>query len=125
MVAVPWDGHERLLSSLADVMRDKIVVDCVNPLGFDRRGAYAIRVPQGSAAEQAQMLLPDSIVVGAFHNVSAVLLDDPDILSIDTDVLVLGDVRQATDRIQDLVGVIPGMRGSTAAGSAMLIRWRH
>jgi 8-hydroxy-5-deazaflavin:NADPH oxidoreductase len=33
------------------------------------------------------------------------------VASLDTDVLVLGDDREATDLVQELVGVIPGMRG--------------
>ena len=91
---------------------DKIVVDCVNPLGFDKQGAFALRVDEGSATEQAAELLPDSRVVGAFHNVSAALLDDPAVASIETDVLVLGDDdREATDLVQALAETIPGVRG--------------
>jgi NADPH-dependent F420 reductase len=111
VVAVPWDGHGDLLRDLADALAGKIVVDCVNPLGFDKQGAYALPVEEGSAAQQAEALLPDSTVVGAFHNVSAVKLEDPDVDSIDTDVLVLGDVREATELVQDLAGTIPGVRG--------------
>ena len=83
----------------------------MNPLGFDKRGAFALQVEEGSAAQQAEALLPDSTVVGAFHNVSAVKLEDPEVDEVDTDVLVLGDVREATDLVQDLAGVIPGVRG--------------
>jgi len=83
----------------------------VNPLGFDKQGPYALTVDEGSAAEQAQLLLPDSIVVGAFHHVSAVTLEDPHAPSVDTDVLVLGDVREATELVQDLAGTVPGVRG--------------
>ena len=90
-MAVPWDGHGELLESLAPELAGKVVVDCVNPLGFDKQGAYALEVEEGSAAQQAAALLPDSTVVGAFHNVSAVLLEDPEVESVDTDVLVLGD----------------------------------
>jgi NADPH-dependent F420 reductase len=111
VVAVPWDGHADLLRSLTAELAGKVVVDCVNPLGFDKQGAYALRVEEGSAAQQAQALLPDSTVVGAFHNVSAVKLEDPEVTSVDTDVLVLGEVRAATDLVQDLAGVIPGVRG--------------
>lgn len=111
VVAVPWDGHSELLTSLATVLAGKVVVDCVNPLGFDKQGAYALTVEEGSATQQAAVLLPDSTVVGAFHNVSAVLLDDPEVEKIDTDVLVLGDVREATDLIQALADTIPGVRG--------------
>ena len=54
----------------------KLVVDCVNPLGFDKKGAYALKPEEGSAAEQAAALLPDSRVTAAFHHLSAVLLQD-------------------------------------------------
>jgi NADPH-dependent F420 reductase len=111
IVAVPWDGHGELLEQLAPHLAGKVVVDCVNPLGFDKQGAYALAVEEGSAAQQAAALLPDSTVVGAFHNVSAVLLDDPEVDKVDTDVLVLGDVREATDLVQALAGTIPGVRG--------------
>jgi len=111
VVAVPWDGHEALLRDVAPSLAGKIVVDCVNPLGFDERGAYALTVDEGSAAEQAAAILPDSRVVAAFHHVSAVLLLDPDVDEVDTDILVLGDDREATDAVQALVGDIPRMRG--------------
>ncbi len=111
IAAVPWEGHGELLSALAADLTGKIVVDCVNPLGFDQRGAYPLPVAAGSAAQQAATLLPDSRVVAAFHHVSAVLLLDPEVDTIDLDVLVLGDDRQATDLVQALAARIPGVRG--------------
>jgi 8-hydroxy-5-deazaflavin:NADPH oxidoreductase len=111
VVAVPWAGHRDLLSELAAALAGKVIVDCVNPLGFDERGAYALEVEEGSAAEQAQAVLPDSTVVGAFHNVSAVTLEDPEVDSVDCDVLVLGEVREATELVQALADAIPGVRG--------------
>jgi 8-hydroxy-5-deazaflavin:NADPH oxidoreductase len=111
IVAVPYEGHRELLASLAEPLAGKIVIDCVNPVGFDSRGCYPLQTPEGSAAEQAAAVLPDSVVVGAFHHVSAVLLLDPEITKIDLDVLVLGDDRQATDLVQALAARIPGVRG--------------
>ena len=111
VVAVPYEGHRALLEALRAPLAGKIVVDCVNPLGFDERGAFALEVWEGSAAEQAAALLPDSIVVAAFHHVSAVVLLDPQVDAVDTDVLVLGDDRAATDAVQALVDDIAGMRG--------------
>ena len=111
VVAVPYDGHRDLLASLAGPLAGKVVVDCVNPLGFDKQGAFALTVEEGSAAQQAAAVLPDSRVVGAFHHVSAVLLLDETVGEVDTDVLVLGDDREATDLVQALVARIPGMRG--------------
>jgi NADPH-dependent F420 reductase len=111
IVAVPWEGHRELLVSLADDLAGKVVVDCVNPLGFDKQGAYALPVEEGSAAQQAAAVLPDSRVVAAFHHVSAVLLLDEQVERVDTDVLVLGEDRAATDLVQALADLVPGMRG--------------
>lgn len=111
IVAVPWDGHGDTLKSLAADLAGKLVVDCVNPLGFDKQGAYALKPEEGSAAEQAAALLPDSRVAAAFHHLSAVLLQDPEIEQIDTDVMVLGEERADVEIVQALAGRIPGMRG--------------
>ena len=111
IAAIPWEGHADLLSELAGPLAGKIVIDCVNPIGFDSRGAYSIGVPEGSAAEQAASVFPASTVVGAFHHVSAQLLLDPDVATMDLDVLVLGDDRAGTDLVIALAGEIPGMRG--------------
>ncbi|MFE5157349.1 NADPH-dependent F420 reductase [Streptomyces sp. NPDC056697] len=111
IVAVPWDGHAKTLDSLREELTGKLVVDCVNPLGFDKKGAYALKPEEGSAAEQAAALLPDSRVTAAFHHLSAVLLQDPEVEQIDTDVMVLGESRADTDLVQALAARIPGMRG--------------
>jgi len=111
IVAVPYDGHAVTVQAVRDAVAGKIVVDCVNPLGFDKQGPYPLRVPEGSAASQAAALLPDSRVVAAFHHVSAVLLADPNVETVDTDVMVLGDDRGATDLVIALATRIPGMRG--------------
>ena len=111
LVAVPFDAHEPTLMDLVDVLDDKIVVDCVNPLGFDKQGPFVLDLDEGSAAEQAQMILPGSRVVGAFHNVSAVLLADLSVTDLDTDVLVLGEDRDDVAVVQQLADRIPGMRG--------------
>jgi NADPH-dependent F420 reductase len=111
IVAVPWDGHAATLEALREDLLGKLVVDCVNPLGFDSKGAYALVPEEGSAAEQAAALLPGSRVTAAFHHLSAVLLQDPAVEQIDTDVMVLGESRSDTDLVQALAARIPGMRG--------------
>ena len=111
IVAVPYESHGELLAGLAAELAGKIVVDCVNPLGFDQGGAYPLPVPEGSAAQQAAEVLTDSTVVGAFHHVSAQLLLDGDVDDLDQDVLVLGDHRGATDLVIGLADKLPGVRG--------------
>jgi 8-hydroxy-5-deazaflavin:NADPH oxidoreductase len=111
LVAVPWEGHKALLESLREPLAGKIVIDCVNPLGFDKQGPFALPVDEGSAAEQAFALLPESRVTAAFHHVSAVSLADLSVSEMDSDVLVLGDDREATDLVRALAETIPGFRG--------------
>jgi NADPH-dependent F420 reductase len=114
IVAVPWEGHAGTVAELGDALAGKIVVDCVNPLAFDKRGPYVLDVPEGSAAEQAAAMLPASRVCAAFHHVSAVLLADPEVPRIELDVLVLGDDREAVAVVQALAYRITGMRGIAA-----------
>lgn len=111
VIAVPWDGHQATVQALREPLAGKLVVDCVNPLGFDRQGPFAVPVAEGSAAQQAAALLPESTVTAAFHHVSAVLLGDPAVDKVDTDVLVLGDDRDAVRTVIGLADVIPGVRG--------------
>ncbi|MGY1828802.1 NADPH-dependent F420 reductase [Geodermatophilus sp. SYSU D01180] len=111
IVAVPYAGHAATLAELAAPLAGKVVVDCVVPMGFDELGAYVLDVEEGSVTQQAAALLPDSHVVGAFHHLSAVLLEDLSRPTLDGDVMVVGDVRAATDQVQALAGRLPGMRG--------------
>ena len=111
VVTVPYEGHADLLRRLADELAGKIVVNCVNPLGFDKQGPYVLPVPAGSAAQEAQEILPASTVVAAFHHVSAVHLDDPAVERIEGDVLVLGEDREAVQTVCELATAIPGARG--------------
>ena len=111
IVAVPYAGHAELLGSLKSELDGKIVVDCVNPLGFDKQGPFPLQVPAGSAAQEAQQILTGSTVIAAFHHVSAVLLDDPAVDHIAGDVLVLGEDRDAVGEVCELATAIPGARG--------------
>ena len=111
VVAVPFAAHADTVAPLATPLAGKIVVDCVVPMAFDELGAYVVDIPEGSVAQQAAALLPDSSVVGAFHHLSAVLLEDLSRPTLDGDVMVVGDERAATDTVQALAGRLPGMRG--------------
>lgn len=95
LLAVPYDGHDDLVGTLR--LAGKTVISCVNPLGFDKRGAFGLVIDggAGSAAESAQRLAPESEVVGAFHHVSAVTLwGEADYLQ-DDDIMVVGDSVEA------------------------------
>ena len=110
LLAVPYDGHDELVASLP--LAGKTVVSCVNPLAFDKRGAHGrvIDAGEGSAAESAQRLAPDAVVVGAFHNVSAVALWDDD-APLEDDVIVVGDTAEGKQVAIDLVASVTGRPG--------------
>ena len=111
IVAVPWDSHKETLASLKNELTGKVVIDCVNPMGFDAGGAFPLAVAEGSACAQAQGILSESHVVTAFNHVSAVLLSDQSLAEIDIDIMVVGDHKPATDLVQQMVDQIAGMRG--------------
>lgn len=119
-LAVPWDGHDELVASLP--LSGKTVISCVNPLAFDKRGAHGqvIDGGEGSAAEHAQALAPDATVVGAFHNVSAVLLWGEDEY-LDEDVLCVGDSDDGKAVAMDLARAVTG-RDGISAGKLRLAR---
>jgi 8-hydroxy-5-deazaflavin:NADPH oxidoreductase len=102
IVSVPYDGHAELLAGLSNELKDKVVIDCVNPLGFDAHGPFPLPVPAGSAAQEAQQILPDSTVIAAFHHISAIHLDDPSIDAVPGHVLVLGEDRAAVELVCEL-----------------------
>ena len=116
VVTVPWEAHADLLASLRRELAGRLVIDCVNPLGRDEHGVYAVSVAEGSAAQQAAALLPESFVTGAFHHVAAAALADPAALRVDCDVLVVGDDEEALARTVALVERVPGLRGVPVGG---------
>ncbi|MEX0786106.1 MAG: NADPH-dependent F420 reductase, partial [Dehalococcoidia bacterium] len=76
VLTVPFDAQGATLPALADAVRDKVVVSTAVPLSFEGGKPSMPAVPEGSAAEQAQALLPGARVVGAFQNLGAAKLWD-------------------------------------------------
>ncbi|HVF03690.1 MAG TPA: NADPH-dependent F420 reductase [Frankiaceae bacterium] len=113
VLAVPFEGHRDTVTALADRLAGKIVVDCVNPMAFDKAGAVPVDVREGSAAEQTAALAPEARVVSAFHDVSAKRLFGTN-SSVNTDILVCGDDEEAKTVVIGLATQVPGMRGIDA-----------
>lgn len=111
VLAVPYDGHDDLVTGLAAQLAGKTVISCVNPLGFDAAGPYGLDVTGGSAAEQAASLVPDAKVVGAFHHVSAVTLWGKQEYLDHEDVLVCGDDKEAKQVAIELASCVTGRDG--------------
>ena len=107
-----------MLEQLQESLAGKVVVNVIAPMQFQRgRGASAVEVPAGSAAQEAQELLPNSWVVAAFQNVSAVELQEPD-KTMEGDVIVCSNHRESKERVMDLVRKIPSLRPVDGGGLA-------
>ena len=114
----PYEGLRPLLEQLQGSLHGKVVVNVIAPMRFQRgRGASAVAVEAGSAAQEAQELLPNSLVVAAFQNVSAEELQKPDTV-MEGDVIVCSDHREAKDLVLDLVRKIHDLRPVDGGGLA-------
>jgi 8-hydroxy-5-deazaflavin:NADPH oxidoreductase len=113
VLAVPFRAQSETLTNLKGALREgQILVDTTVPLAaaVAGRATRLLGVPQGSAAQQAQEMVPDGVtVVSALHTVSAPGLGDLDV-ELDEDILVAGDSKDAKRRVAELISRIPGLR---------------
>lgn len=112
VLTVPFEVHAEMLKHLKSALRSgQILVDTTVPLAasIGGRATRTLGVWQGSAAQQAAELVPDGVpVVAAFHNTSADVLRGGD--SVDCDVIVCSDDREAARKVRALARKIPGVR---------------
>jgi NADPH-dependent F420 reductase len=111
LLATPWDESGESVSALAAPLAGRLVVSCINPLGFDAKGPHGLAVAEGSAAEQVAALLPASTVAAAFHHLSAPSLANLDKDLSGEDVLVCGDDAAARARVVELAAAVTGRPG--------------
>ncbi len=108
VITVPAKHQTSTLAGVKDALRGKILIDVTVPLEPPRVGTVQLP-PEGSAGKRAQDLLGKKVmVVSAFQNVAAHLLQKD--IQIECDVLVAGDKRAARQRVIDLIGEA-GMTG--------------
>jgi NADPH-dependent F420 reductase len=114
VLSVPFRNQSETLTNLKGSLRPgQIVVDATVPLAaaVGGKATRTLGVWQGSAAQQAQEMVPDGVrVVSALHTVSATLLGQLD-HALDEDILVCGDVKDDKARVIELIDRIDGLRG--------------
>jgi 8-hydroxy-5-deazaflavin:NADPH oxidoreductase len=112
-VSVPYGGQAEIYRSLKDHLAEGVVVcDTTTPLAtaVGGRATQVLRPWHGSAAEQAQALLPEGArLVAGFQSVGAEPLEELD-HPVDADVLLCGDDDSAKAAVGGLVESIPGLR---------------
>jgi NADPH-dependent F420 reductase len=112
-LTVPFRAQSENLNNLREALRPgQILVDCTVPLAaaVSGKATRSLGVWQGSAAQQAQEMVPEGVtVVAALHTVGAPTLSDFD-HQLDEDVLVCGDKKADKARVARLIELIPGLR---------------
>lgn len=117
ILSVPFRTQSETLGNLKHVLTaDHLLVDATVPLAaaVGGKATRTLGVWQGSAAQQAQEMVPEGVrVVSAFHTVSASLLGDLD-HELDEDILICGDRKADKAKLADLVNAITGLRAVDA-----------
>ena len=116
-LTVPFRAQSENLNNLREALRPgQILVDCTVPLAaaVSGKATRSLGVWQGSAAQQAQEMVPEGVtVVAALHTIGAPTLADSD-AEFDEDVLVCGDRKADKARVARLIELIPGLRAVNA-----------
>jgi NADPH-dependent F420 reductase len=112
-LTVPFRAQSENLNNLREALRDgQILVDCTVPTAaaVSGKATRTLGVWQGSAAEQAQEMVPDGVtVVAALHTVSAPVLGEA-AADLDEDILICGDRKADKARVARIIECIPGLR---------------
>ncbi len=116
-LTVPFRAQSETLNNLRyALVGGQTLVDCTVPLAaaISGKATRTVGVWQGSAAEQAQEMVPDGVtVVSALHTVGAPTLSDLD-TTLDEDVLVCGDKKRDKAPVARLIERIEGLRAVNA-----------
>jgi 8-hydroxy-5-deazaflavin:NADPH oxidoreductase len=112
-LTVPFRAQSENLNNLREVLQPgQILVDCTVPTAaaVGGKATRTLGVWQGSAAQQAQEMVPDGVtVIATLHTVSAKTLGDPD-AELGEDILVCGDRKADKTRVARIIELIPGLR---------------
>jgi NADPH-dependent F420 reductase len=121
-LTVPFRAQSENLNNLREALSPgQILVDCTVPLAaaVSGKATRSLGVWQGSAAQQAQEMVPEGVaVVSALHTVGAPTLSDTS-AELGEDVLVCGDKKADKARVARLIELIPGLRAVNAGALEM------
>jgi len=121
-LAVPFRAQSENLNNLREALRPgQILVDCTVPLAaaVSGKATRSLGVWQGSAAQQAQEMVPEGVtVIAAMHTLAAPLLAKLEV-ELGEDVLVCGDKKADKAQVARLIEQIPGLRAVNAGALEM------
>jgi NADPH-dependent F420 reductase len=113
VLSVPFRNQSENLTNLKQAWREgQLLIDATVPLAaaVSGKATRMLGVWQGSAAQQAQEMVPDGVrVVSALHTVSARILGDLN-HQLDEDILVCGNRKADKQVAIELIERIDGLR---------------
>jgi NADPH-dependent F420 reductase len=120
-LTVPFRAQSETLTNLRDALSEgQLLVDCTVPTAaaVSGRASRTLGVWQGSAAQQAEEMVPDGVtVIAALHTVNAKRLATEE--ALDEDILICGDRKADKARVARLIEQIDGLRTVNAGALEM------
>lgn len=120
-LTVPFRAQSETLTNLKEALSaGQLLVDCTVPTAaaVSGRAARTLGVWQGSAAQQAEEMVPEGVtVISALHTVSANRLAEAG--PLDEDILICGDRKADKARVAKLIALIEGLRPVNAGALEM------
>jgi 8-hydroxy-5-deazaflavin:NADPH oxidoreductase len=120
-LTVPFRAQSETLTNLKEALSEgQLLVDCTVPTAaaVSGKAVRTLGVWQGSAAQQAEEMVPDGVtVISALHTVSAKRLAENE--PLDEDILICGDRKADKARVARLIELIDGLRTVNAGALEM------
>lgn len=98
VIAVPYEGHAKIVAALKGQLSGKTVIDAVVPL---KKGKPFVPAAGSAVMEAQEILGGEAPVIGALHNISAVDLQESH-ASLG-DVMVCGDNDEAKQKVMEII----------------------
>jgi len=120
-LTVPFRAQSETLTNLKDALSEgQLFVDCTVPTAaaVSGKAVRTLGVWQGSAAQQAEEMVPDGVtVISTLHTINAKRLAEGG--PLDEDVLICGDRKVDKARVARLIEQIDGLRTVNAGALEM------
>jgi NADPH-dependent F420 reductase len=111
-LTVPFRAQSETLNNLREALEPgQLLVDATVPTAaaVGGKATRTLGVWQGSAAQQAQEMVPEGVtVIAALHTVGAKALSEGE--ALDEDVLICGDKKADKTKVARIIELIEGLR---------------
>jgi len=130
VLALPGNVVVDVVKELESSLRKKLVIDCTNPLTWDK-GPVWNPPPLGSNTAEIAAILPDSKVVKAFNALAVEHMENPNLTGVHAQVFIAGDdlnAKKTVAQISEKAKFKPvdvGPLRNAAALENLAVLWIH